>query len=145
MKKLSLLFQLISLVLFSITSVKALNSNCADLSIKGDEGTILKVDYYKKGSDIVVFKIKIHNSNSKDANFKVNGYLRDANKRDEKMNIGLEETIFVLANKDEFVEISVYKSSVDNLPQPQAVFELKTERGKFIVDYTIGINKGDLK
>jgi len=57
-----------------------------------------------------VFKIKIHNSNSKDEYFKVNGYLRDANKRDEKMNIGLEKTIFVLANKDEFVEISVYKS-----------------------------------
>jgi len=41
MKKSILLFQLISLVLFSITSVKVFNSNCADLSIKGDEGTIL--------------------------------------------------------------------------------------------------------
>jgi len=36
------------------------------------------------------------------------------------------------------------KSLIDNLTQPQAVFELKMERGKFIIDYTIGINKGDL-
>ena len=110
----------------------------------GDSGIILGVTYYSK-DDNVYFKVQVHNSRSESSYFRLNCFLFDANHRDNnKMYFGSDDVFQVDANADIYKQVSVQKYQVMSLENPQAGFILEKENKSFIMQYDLGIDKGNL-